>query len=49
MEIGDTDRLALSRCIADFTLVFSLKWHYEVFRWLDLYTGKHEDDEQVEV
>ncbi|ETW81653.1 serine peptidase S9 [Heterobasidion irregulare TC 32-1] len=27
----------------------SLKWHYEVLRWLDLYTGKHEDDEQVEV
>ncbi|THH14140.1 hypothetical protein EW146_g6161 [Bondarzewia mesenterica] len=27
----------------------SLKWHYEVFRWLDLYTGKHDGDENVEI
>jgi hypothetical protein len=20
--------------------LFSLKWHYEVFRWFDLYVGK---------
>ena len=28
--------------------LLSLKWHYEVFRWFDLYVGKGDAEVQLE-
>jgi hypothetical protein len=34
------------RAMVTAVLLFSLKWHYEVFRWFDLYVGKGDAEVQ---
>ena len=50
MEIGEANPFhIMTRTMTAAFYFLSLKWHYEVFRWFDLFVGKDDVDTEVQV